>query len=712
MTHAAAPDLKARLRDVHVGLREDLEVSRQVSRGEPIYVVHDPVSFQSHQFAQADYRILVSLNRHRSLSETFEALVADGVLARDREQEFYEFILLLHRNGFLSLPIADGSALYRRHKAGRAIARKRLWLSFVYLDIPIWNPDAFLDRTIRYFRPLFTWTAFCGWLVLILAALFVGIVRRRELAEPLTSLLAAQNLLIIGFTLAGLKFIHELGHAYACKSNDLRVPTLGVYLVAGIPCAYVDASASWGLSSRRKRSLICLAGMYFESIVAAVALFVWASTPPGLVNAVAYNIIFLAGVATVVFNINPLMKYDGYFVLCDLVQIPNLGQRAAEAVAGLAKRYLLGLPPDPKAQSASGFEKVVLYAYGLAAPVYRMGVLLAVSVLLASRFYTFGLILGTLYLGHLLISRFQSLLKYLWQAQETAPVRGRAVLVSACVLVIVPGLLAVLPIRSSLQVAGIAFAGEEDTLRAETPGFLAAVNARDGQALRAGSSVAQLENDRVDDRLAEARARLQASEVRREAYRVDQPARADAEHARTVAHALTVRERQQEQERLTVRASRDGILCSALGPLDIGRFIPAGGEIARLVSGPPELHLLVCAEELTSLRASVGQTVECRLMSHPGQVVEGVISRISPAGRRDVSLPGLTHQAGGDIVVEPGTGEAQQPYFTIGIRLDEAARAHLQHGGKAVACLPTRYEPIALHLYRRVARFVDGLQKS
>lgn len=710
MTRSAAPDLQSRLRGVHVDLREDLEVNRQVLRGEPCYILHDPVSFASHRFGQADYRILVSLSRHRSLGEVFDALVASGDLSADRQQEFYEFVLLLHRNGFLSLPIADGAVLYRRHRAAQSSAKRRLWLSFVYLDIPIWNPDAFLDRTIRYFRSLFTWPAFCGWLVLMLAALYVGIARRRDLAEPLTSLLATQNLLIMWFTLAGLKLIHELGHAYACKSNGLRVPTLGVYLVAGVPCAYVDASASWSLTSARRRIVICLAGMYFESVIAAVCMFVWAATSPGLANAIAYNTIFLAGVATIVFNINPLMKYDGYFILCDLVQIPNLGQRAREAVDGLLKRWVLGLSPPTR--DAERSEKFSLFAYGLAAPVYRTGVLMAVAVVLASRFHTIGLILGTAYLGQLVFSKLRGLLRYLWKAEETAPVRGRAILASAAALVLAPAVLAVLPIRTSLHLPAIAFAGEETTLRAEVPGFLTRVTTEEGRTVVAGDGLATLENDTIGDRLAEARTRLEASQVRREAYRFRQPAQAAAEDVRAAALELVVRQREREVEQLTVRAAREGKVCTSLGPRDIGRFVPAGAVVATIATGSPELHLLLSDEELTATRPVIGQKIECRLRSAPGRPIEGTITAIGPSGKRGVTLTGLTQPAGGDIVVEPATGQAKQAYFTIIVLLEGARLAEVKHGMKAVALLPTGYEPIALHLYRRAVRFVDALQRS
>jgi len=693
-----------------VDLRDDLEVSRHVFRGESSYILHDPVSFKSHRFNHADYQILVSLSRHRSLGSIFESLVASGGLTQEREREFYEFILFLHRAGFLSLPIADGALLYRRYLANQALKRSKRWLSFVYLDIPVWDPDGFLGRTVQYARPFFTLPAVFAWLVMLSIAIYTGIVRRRELAEPLANLLAIQNLLIMWFTLAGLKLIHELGHAYACKCYGLRVPTLGVYLVAGVPCAYVDASASWSLPNSRARIVICLAGMYFESVVAAISMFVWAATSPGLWNAIAYNTMFLAGVATVLFNLNPLMKYDGYFILCDLVQIPNLGQRAQEYTTGLAKKLILGLSGGTR--PAMRAERTILLVYGLTAPVYRVFVLCGITILLASRFYTAGLLLGTTYIAYILVTRCRSLAKYLWHAQETAPVRPRAVAASIAVFILAPTLAALLPIRTSIQASGITFAGTETRVRAETAGFLTHLAVRGGETVQANTELATLANDSLGDQLAEAEARLRTAEVRREAYRFKQPAQAIEEDARAEAFKLTVRERKRQSDALTIRASQEGTIRSCLQKSDIGRYIPIGGEIAVLTSGLPEIRFLLDAEELTSTRPSLDQQVDCRLLSAPGKVIRGVITSISPAGNRGISLTGLTHLAGGGIVVQPETGQAMQPYFMVVVSLQKELDPAVKHGMRAVASLPSRYEPMGLHLYRRMVRFMDTLQKS
>ncbi|HOW69696.1 MAG TPA: HlyD family efflux transporter periplasmic adaptor subunit [Phycisphaerae bacterium] len=704
------PNLAARLRQTRVDLRRDLEISRHLFRGAPSYVVRDPVTGQSHCFSLADYRVLVSLDSSRPLGNIFETLVRSGDLLDTQEDRFYEFILFLHRASFLNLPITDGRSLYRRYKARRSAKQRARVFSFVYLDIPFWNPDAFLGRTLRFARPLFSRWFFLAWLMLVVGAVCTGFSRRHELLDPLSGLLAAQNLVIMWFTLVGLKLIHELGHAYACKYYGLHVPTLGVYLVAGVPCAYVDASASWSLTDRRKRIVICLAGMYFETIVSSMAMFVWAMTPPGLLNATAFNVIFLASAATVVFNINPLMRYDGYFVLCDLCEIANLGQRANEYVAATLKKWLLGIPRQEPIQERR--LRLILLTYGLLAPCYRVLVLIAITTVLASRFFMVGLILGVLYLGYMLARLLKQLTDYLWRAQETAPVRRRAVALSVAAMVGAPCLAAAIPVRLAVQTSGVVFAGKETVVRAETPGFVVAVNAQSGQAVTTGVRLVQFSNDSVAEQLAEAQARLAAAEVRRDAYRFSEPAKAIEEQQRVAAYRQEVQRRTQQAEALEVYAPADGHLVTCLRPTDVGCHIPAGGEIATIVSGAAEVRALVSEDDVFAVRPRVGQAVECRVASESDRTITGVIERVSAAGDRRIELPTLTHVAGGDIAVSADSGEAMQPYFLLVVRLAHDDTLALRHGMTATICLPARRESIGIHLYRRVSRFITTIRKA
>ena len=219
-------DLAARLGQVRVGLRQDLEVTRHLFRGQPSYVVRDPVTFQSHRLEPADYQVFVSIEASRPLAEILAGLVERGLISAGDQEAFYEFIVQLHRLNFLNLPISDEKQLYKRYLARQQARRKEKLMGFLFLRIPLVNPDAFLERTIRYGRLLFSRCFFMVWLLVVGTAAVVGLQNWDRFLEPLQGVLATENLPLIWLVLIGLKVFHELGHAYACKHFGGYVPEL------------------------------------------------------------------------------------------------------------------------------------------------------------------------------------------------------------------------------------------------------------------------------------------------------------------------------------------------------------------------------------------------------------------------------------------------------------------------------------------------------
>ena len=190
----------------------------------------------------------------------------------------------------LSLPFVDDKILYKRHQAKQGAKAKRLIMAPIFSRFPLVNPDEFLDRTAAYLRPLFTWWAFAAWLALVVSAGCVAVSNADRLAGPLNSILAAGNLVAMWMTLIVLKLMHEFGHAYACKIFGGHVPEMGVFLIAGTPCAYVDATSAWGFAKKRHRLIVSLAGVYVELAVASAALLAWTTVTDPMLSSLAYNV--------------------------------------------------------------------------------------------------------------------------------------------------------------------------------------------------------------------------------------------------------------------------------------------------------------------------------------------------------------------------------------------------------------------------------------
>ena len=392
---ASLEQLEAGLGPIKIGLRKDLVVSRQQLRGTIQYILHDPITFSNHMFSLEDYQILMALVPGRSLSETFAHLVHTESLEEDDRLAYYNFILRLHGTSLLQLPITNARMLFERHREKQAAKKQGLLRMLLYYKIPLIDPDAFLDRTQWIFGRLFSKAGLVFWMGLMALTLWKCWGQFGAMVGETGTLLELANVPVLYVALVILKVIHEFGHAYACKKFGGEVPEMGMVFIVGAPCAYVDASASWKFGSRWQRIIVGFGGMFVESIVAAVFALVWVSTQPGFLHDIAVNVLVLASLVTVLFNINPLMRFDGYYIFGDLVGLPNLASRSTRFIRTRLKWLLLGL--EVQGQELDHSERALYWIYGILASLYRIFLAFSIYMMLITRWPMGGAILGVVF---------------------------------------------------------------------------------------------------------------------------------------------------------------------------------------------------------------------------------------------------------------------------------------------------------------------------
>ena len=703
-----APSMSAKLREVMAGLRHDLQVSRHVMRGEVTYILRDPVSFDTHAFSVADYRVLVALDGVRTLGEAFELLCARGDCQADHEEAYYRFVLDLHRSGLLSLPISDEKQLQMRHERKRSARRKSLLMAPLYLRIPVWNPDAFLARTAHLAAPLFTRAAFAVWCALALVCGTVLAHRWDQLAEQLPGLLAPEQLMSMWFLLAAMKVVHEFGHGYAVRSFGGTVPEMGVSLIMLTPCAYVDASASWAFPSRLRRIVVCLAGMYFESWIAAAALAVWCFTDAGALHSVAYQTMVLASVTTVGFNINPLLRYDGYFILSDLLQVPNLRQAANEQGQGLLRRVLLGLEGGRRWGPLLG---PALVAYSLGAALLRVSIVLGMCAVIAMKFPVIGMAAGGVYGASVVLGTVIKSLRYLWFSKATAGVRARAVAVGAALLA-VPSIAIATPLPRSVSATGVVERDRWLQVNAPDAGTLVATPLAAGAPVTEGQELATLRNEDVDEELAIARAELAALTVEREQAELRDPAGAARLREREGAARARLDGATRRAEALVVRAPFDGVVETSTFDAVTGRRLAAGDPMVLLASGGPVATLVLDQHAFARLRGGAGSEIELRSWADPGRVLHGTIDSIAPAGSTRLRSAALGVSGGGTIPVSPATGRTEESTVEVRVRLEGPDAAKLPRGSRIDARLPAEPESYGRRWYSALIWFNEKLSAA
>ncbi|MEM8873436.1 MAG: hypothetical protein AAGD32_04170 [Planctomycetota bacterium] len=707
----ATGSLADQLREVTVSLRSDLHVSRHVFHGEVCYVVRDPITFQSHSFDAGDYAVLSRLTGTRPLGEVFTELAGRGVLSPEREESFYKFILQLHRLTFLMLPINDANALYKRHEQNQTRKRRAMVKGFLFLRVPLWNPDNYLERTKHWFAPLFHPVALMFWAVLMFITAITVARQWEALANTFSGMLSLQGILLGWIILIGLKAVHEFGHAYCCKHFGGQVPEMGAYFIILTPCAYMDASAAWGFVSQWRRIAVSLAGMYFESWVAAAALFVWASTPPGMLNFFAFQTFFVASAVTLLFNANPLMRFDGYFILSDLIRVPNLRSRSTAYTLSLFNRATLGVTT---ATAPHGIAmRIFFVVFAIACGIYRVVLVLSICATIAAKFFLIGIGLAAFYCVSELFGAISRTCKFLWFDPRTATARKRGVALGVLLVFALPTILIFSPTPGHASAVGVIRGSAEHELTMPQAGLVEAVALEAGRLIPAGAEIMRIDNPQLDAELAVAKQEVRVAEARVRA--------ADGEDAAAVRqallkHAAKVRAWElieEKQIRMTVRAPADGTLVSTLSRRDIGRWVMPGEPAAKVVEGPWHVHAVLDESTMAGSVVNVGDEVWVRPERRPDLLLRGTVTELAPAGSRQLPDEALSSNAGGPVPLHPITGMPERNWYRLTVRLDDvptdAPTDALAYGGRASVKLPGEYTLLGRKAWRGLLRFRDRL---
>ena len=422
----------------------------------PIWIVKDPLSHQYTQLREEEYFILQMLDGTTSLAEIqdrFQKRFAPQILPADRA---HAFLGQLHENGLL-LSDAPGQSqqLLQRAQSAKRRASVQRWTSILAIRFRGFDPQRFLDWLYPKCQFLFTRFAVGISIILAVAALMLVVVHFDELQSRLPDFQAffgRGNLIWLLATLAIVKIAHELGHGLACRHFGGECHELGLMLVF-TPCLYCNVSDAWMLPNKWHRVAISAAGMYVEIVLASICTFLWWDSEPGLLNMVCLNVMFICSVSTVLMNGNPLLRYDGYFILSDILEVSNLAQQSRSVIVAALTRWCLGVK-TPDGRSLATGRKGWIALYGVLSMIYRIWLISVIlwfcyQVLKPLHLEVFGMLLTIVVLTGMafppLAAAVARIRNPAWRQQIH---RRRSLLTCVCVALLLVGLLAVpLPFR-------------------------------------------------------------------------------------------------------------------------------------------------------------------------------------------------------------------------------------------------------------------------
>ena len=660
--------------------RRDLKFQEMQFQGGTWQVVKDPLALQYFRLRQDELRVLELLDGTTSLDE---------LLVRLR----IEFPSIQASCRDLQLLITDFSrkGLIRSTRTGRAQQilgenrsrnRKRFVAAFLqpfFIKLPGWDPQPILQQLSPLVRWMFQPWAVCLTLILILASWLQLAVRFDSIHSQMpafSSFLTWPNVLWLWITLGAAKVVHEFAHGLACHHFGGECHEIGVAFMVFSPCLYCDVSDSWMLPEKRHRILIAAAGIYIEVLLSALALFLWSWTQPGLLNVLLLNTFMVTAVTTVICNANPLLRYDGYYMLADWLEIPNLRSRADREMQRLVLKVLSGVD-RPDNRNSPTHNRLLFVTYAICSMVNRWVMVLVLTGILYHLLKPFGL--QSIALAAMALSIAVSLYRFAgginssFSFDRSNPMKpARLALTLMLVMgVVSASLMLPIPVRGHAPLV-VEPAGMR-SIYSQVDGVVEEILAKPGDSVIAGQTLLRLRSDALDMELAQLEHTLRKRQVDAVLARaINDSARLELalESVGTVEEELHLLS--QKLEKLTIVASCDGVLIEPVvstsgendvrnqNPLDAknqGTWLVARTHVCSIAPKHNEWQAMLFIDHVGQEKMQTGVDVEIKLSDRPSDILHGRVLSVAP--REENLVPAsLSFKHGGPMATttDPASG--------------------------------------------------------
>jgi len=684
-------------------LRGHVRIHRHRYRGKPWYVLQDLSNQRFHRFSPTANAVIGLMDGRRTVDEIWR--IASETLGDDAptQDEMIRLLGQLHAGDALQSDVSPDTAelLDRYEKKAKRELQGRL-MNPLAIRIPLFDPERFLVRTLPYVRPLLGWVGAGLWLAVVVPALILAGTHWSELTEGVFDrVLAVENLALVWLIFPVLKGLHELGHGYLNRRFGGEVHDMGIMLLVFTPVPYVDASSAHAFPEKSKRMLVGAGGMIVEIFAAAVAMLLWVNLEPGAARTVAFNVMLIGGVTTLLFNANPLLRFDGYYILGDWLEIPNLRARSNAYFRYLLERYGFGRR-DAEAPEAAPGERAWFLAFGSAAFLYRFVVVSAILLFILDRSLVLGSVLVTIALVGWFGVPLAKGLRFLTSDPRLRRVRPRATAVVAGALGLLVFAIAILPVPYRTRSEGVVWLPEEALVRVETEGFVERVLAPPGARVAVGAPLFELRNPELAKQLHVEEARLRELRARFHKVRLESRARGQmlAEEIRLVERRLA-RTRERDQA-LVVRSGQGGTFVAPRASHLQGRFVRQGELLAQVLDlGTVTVRAVVSPQAIDLVRQET-RRIHVRLSERLGEVLPATLVRAVPKASEILPSPALGTAGGGKIAVDPRDERgvrAMQKIFQIDLELPEGTEvAHA--GGRVYVRFDHGRRPLVAQWYR------------
>lgn len=660
-----------RVANLHAHLRPQVRVRRQFFRGERWYLLHDPYNNQFFRLRPAAYAFVLRMGPKTSVGEAWELVLKERPEDAPGQQDVVGLLSQLYASNLLVAEVpADTAALFQRYKKRVKREATAKILGAMFARFPLLDPDDFLEWVKPASDRIFSRIGFVMWLAVIVWGFSSLVGSTGELVAQSYRVLDPSNLPWLFLVTAILKAFHEFGHMALCKKFGGSVHRAGILLMIFTPMPYADTTTAWGFRDRWQRLMVGFGGMIAELFLAAIAAIIWARSGEGLLKDLAFNAMLVGSVSTVLFNLNPLLRFDGYFILSDLSGIPNLYQRSTKYLRYLFERYLFGLRKE-LSPANNPTETWVLPTYGIAAGIYRIFLFGSILIFVWDRFLLVGLLMGLICLIAWILVPLGKLVNYMAGSPKLHLQRGRAVgVVCACVALLVI-LTRWIPFPESVRADGVVQARDSVLITAGASGRVIELLSQPGSRVEAGQALLRLHDPDLKLSMRELEAQLEEGRARERQALAQDPGSQPV--LRGYLNALLKRadEMKQRELALTVTAPKEGWWLAPQLEDARGVWIPRGETLGEIITDEDfEFIVRVPVNRMARIVSAVDGVAVVRLDGQPWTRLT-VTSRVLVAASAEASQPGQS---------DPSNAENEVPFFEFRGRLAKEDGVLLLHG--------------------------------
>ncbi len=680
-------------------LRPHVCVHRHRYRERSWYVLEDRATGKHHRVNHAAYQFVGLFNGERPVQVAWDLANERAGDEAPTQGQAIEMLSQLHQANLVEVDVnADFEVLLQRQKNSERRQKTQRFLNPLVVRVPLFDPDRLLDRIKPYADPLFSLGGALLWLAVVISGVLLAGMHWGELrAQPLASLGEPANILLMVLVYPLIKILHELAHGLAIKRWGGEVHELGIALLVVFPVPYVDGKAAGVFASKWQRAAVASAGVAAELVIAVLALVLWLNVADGLLRDMLFSAMLIASVSTLFFNGNPLMRFDAYYVLADLVEIPDLWKRSREHWSRLFGRIFAGSASQAAVPMSDARERAWLIGYGALSWCYWIVILFGLVLFASSLSPVAGFLLGAWAVATVLLLPLYRGFNKLRSHVHGARSGLRAVLLLGSLAGLLLGTLFLLPVAQYSSIQGVVWTPENARVIPGVDCLVQAVSARDGQWVAQGEVLAGCDSTELDARIRGLEAEAREVKALIDGFLLDDRVKRRVASEKLLAMREELRSRREEKARMTVTAPASGHFYSARGYLEVGAFHPQGNLIGHVLKRDHRTVMAVIEQDAIGLFGPQGgQAPLVRLHGDLGRVIQAASFQVLPGAVQRLPSPALAVPNGGPIAVVEDSAEellALRPVYLVEVdlpaggddyRVGERATLRFEHAPAAI----------------------------